>query len=321
MPGVIATGKNLYHDGLLTDVAIAAFNRNTDMYIAQRLFPIVDVAKQGGDYFILDTDSWLRAPNTIRPPKVAPVEIEYQVSSEQYYCKNYAARVAVPDEDIVNANNPVAPLERGAEFVVDVLLRGYEMRVANIVTSGANLGSYVALTGTAKWSDIANSNPIADVTTAHAFIRSRTGFEANTMVIDAATLGVLKMHPLVVERFKYSTGGQVGDKQIAELFNVSNLLVGKAPVNRAPYNAAASITNVWGTSCILAYVPPTAPSMMTAAFGLTFRWSPPEFGAPLAVRRYPSADPGRKSTMVEAAVYQDEKVVARNLSYGILNTI
>ena len=84
--------------------------------------------------------------------------------------------------------------------------------------------------------------------------------------------------------------------------------------------ATASITNIWGNNCILAVVKPGI-SLQTATFGLNFRWTPEGIAAPMQVSRYNAADPGRKVEVVEASYYGSEKIVAKQLAYGISGTL
>jgi len=319
MPANSPVGRGAHLDAPLTNVAIKAFQSRAE-FIAQKIFPVVPVGKQSDKYYVIDKQNFLSVPDTLRAPKTSPKRIEFQVSSNSYFCDNYALAGENAKEDLANADNAIMLRENTVELVMDTLLRDFEVRVANTVTSGTNLGSYVSLTGTAKWSDSVNSDPISDVTTAHAFIRQNTGLKANTMVIDEDTLHVIDRHPILMDMYKYTSGGRVSFEEIKKAFKVDNMFIGQGIKENALENATSSITNIWGNNVILCRVVPGV-SRQTQTFGLSFRWTPAGMPAPMVARRYNDPDPGKGIEVVDVSYYQDEKIVATDLAYGILATL
>jgi hypothetical protein len=151
------------------------------------------------------------------------------------------------------------------------------------------------LTGANKWSAGATSDPIADVNTGHAFMRGQTGLTANIAVIDYDTMVTLRRHPLFLDLYKQVQGGQVTDAQIAEQFRVKQILIADAILENAKEGGTSSMTNMWGNICLLAHVEPAQSMEDVTTFGLGFRWTDPELGAPFAIRTYDDADPGKRS--------------------------
>jgi hypothetical protein len=313
------SGRDIHVDTPLTNLAIKAFDGGIQG-VAPILCPPVPVGKQSDKYFVIDPNSWLRIPDTRRSPKTAPNQFDWQVSSDSYFADNFALRADNSFEDLDNADMAISLRENSTAVCIEALMRDYENRVASIVTSITNVGSGVALTGVNKWSDYVGSDPIADVTTAHAFITNNTGMVANTLVIDKDTYAIVRRHPLLLDMFKYTSGGFLNDDQLKGVFNVDQILIGRGVKNNALENATASITNIWGNNVILAKVNP-AITKQTATFMLAFRWQPSNMPAPMQVLRYNDPDPGRKVEWVESGYYQDEKIVAKNLAYAITGTL
>lgn len=312
-------GRDAHHDAILTNLAIAAF-ASADGFIGQSVFPSVPVGKESDRFFIIDPDSWLLVPDTRRARKTKPKRIEFKVSSDAYFADNYALSGENAFEDLANADMSIQLRENTTAIVLDGLLRDLEVRIANIVTSATNLGSGVALTGAAKWSDYSGSDPVADVTTGHATIRAKTGLTANTAIIDYDTMMTLRRHPLMLDMYKYTQGGEVTDAQIAAVFKVQQILIGNGIKNNAVEGATRSITNIWGNNCILARItPPTG--LKTATLGLGFRWRPDGIPSDMQAVRYNDPDPGKKVEVIEAGYYQDEKIVASDLGYAITGTL
>ncbi len=313
------SGRDVHFDRPLSNIAIKAFQTRAD-YIGNQIFPMVRVPNQSDKYFIIGKDRYLLTPNTRRAPKTAPARIEFDVSSEGFFCDNFALASENAKEDLANADNALNLRRNSVSLVMDGLLRDQEIRIANKVTSLSNLGSGTTLSGTAQWSDFVNSSPLSDVTTAHAFIENTTGLRANTLVIDKDTVAVIRRHPELLDLHKHTTGGQVTVEQMRQAFDVDTVLIARGIKNEAKEAQTASITNIWGNIAILARVIPGV-SLETQTFGLSFRWRPSNMQADMQVLRYDDPDRGKNVEIVSTQYFADEKIVAADLGYGIKDTI
>lgn len=318
MPETVS-GRDIYRDVPLANVAIKAFYGAT-AFITPQLFPAVDVVKETGEYYIIDPNSWLLVPNTRRARKNSPRRFEWKVNSAKYVTDNHALAGELAKEDLANADAAIRLRENTTLAVTEGLLRAKEDRVALLVTSISNVGSGVALAGANKWGDYVGSNPITDVTTARAFIRQRTGLNANVGAADEDTIETLRTHPVLLDYYKYTSGGILSVEQIALAFRLEKIIVGTGIKNMAPEGATASLVNIWGNNFLLAHVEPAA-SLQTATFGLSFMWSPEGVPPAMQVERYDDPDPGKKLEIVQVGYYGTEVVVARDLSYLIGSTL
>lgn len=311
---------NAHIDVPLSNLAVMAFDTGNDMFVGDRLLPEIPVGKQSDSYYVINPDEFFRVPNTRRAPRTEARRVQFTTSTGTYFAHNYALAGENALEDLANADNPIRLRENSVNLVVNDLRLDQEVRIAGLVTSISNVGSGVQLTGTAKWSDN-GSDPVADVTTGHAFIRSNTGFVANTAVIDWDTLQIVRRHPLLLDMYKYTQGGELPDARIAEAFKVDRLLVGRAIRNVGKEGQTASMSNVWGNNVVLAYVG-QATGMQSQTFGLRFRWQNPAHPAAFAVETRLETGAGTKKVeIVETGYFQDEVVVARNLAYVVQNTL
>lgn len=312
--------KDVHIDVPLSNVAVEAFSSGD--FVAPQLFPVVDVRKQSDKYYTITRNTWLRTPSTaLRSPKTSPLRVEFDVSSDNYFADNYALASENAHEVIANADDPIQLRARTTRFLVEALMRDMEVRVANLVTSITNIGSGVVLAGANRWSQYGSSDPAADVTTGHAFIRSNTGLIANTALMDWDTYQTVRRHPVMLDMYKYTQGGIVNDAELKAVFKVDRILVSNAIRNAAVENATASLVNIWGNNFLLCHITPTPVGVRTATFGLAFRWLNPELPAPWGVRVYNDPDPGKKTEITEVGYYSDEKVVAAQLAYLVNTTI
>lgn len=315
------TAQQAHIDVPLSNMCLQAFRRGT--YVGTSLFPTVPVQKQSDVYYTIDKATWMRLPSSaLRAPKTRPRRIEFNTSTDRYFADNYALAGENAHEALRNADSPIRLRQRTGVKVVGDLAGVQEVRIANKVTSISNIGSGVLLTGTSKWSDYGNSDPIADITTGHAFIRNNTGVRANTLLLDYDTHEIVRRHPVLLDMYKYTQGGFINDAEIMECFKVGRLIVADAIRNVAPEGQTASMVNIWGNNALLCYVDAAAPGMETVTFGLGFEWPGEEGGAlGMQARVYDDPDPGKKVEVVEVGHYMDEKIVARELGYLVGNTL
>lgn len=312
-------------DRPLSNLAISAFNSPGEGLIGDQIFPSIPVDNQSDKYFIIEKDAFRRIPDmSRRAPGTSARRVQFVVSCDAFYCDNYALATETPLEFIANAEAAIRFRQNNTRLVVTQLQLEQEVRIARLVTSISNVGSGVQLTGTSKWSDFANSDPLGDVNTGHAFIRMQTGLLPNTAIIDWDTAMILRRHPRVLDMFKAVQGGEATMANLAELFKVSRVLVPQAIVqneNESSATSTMSATNVWGNNVVLAHLGAST-GLESQTLGLRFRWSPPIFPAGMAVAIGQETQAGgKKVEIVEAGYYQAEKIVARDLGYVIQNTL
>lgn len=321
------TGRQLHIDTPLSNMAVKAFG-GRDKYIADQVFPVVPVAKQSNGYYVLTPASWLRTPTTLRAPKTKARRIEFDVSTDTYFAKNYALAGDIALEDLANADDPVRIRENTVNVVLDGLLRDWEYRlVQKIITSG-NVGTATTLTNSNKWSAVDYANPVGQIMSAQAFIAGQTGLLGNTLIVDYLSYGLLSLNKYMLDTTRYVSAGVLTDVQIRALlapFGIERILIGRGVYNSAIEGATASVKPIWSNSgtagfAIVARLD-QAPSLETATWGLSMRWQPEGFPAPLTVGRQQFAGPGTENIeVVEAQYWQDEKVVAPTLAYALWAT-
>jgi len=323
MAGSTPIGADSHVDVPLSNLAVSAFSDGTDEFIADMLFPSITVAKQSDKYYTIEKDHFLMVPGdqALRAPKTKARRVEFTISSDSFFALNYALANEESLENLANADTAIQLRQNSVRLITSQLRRAQEDRIASLVTSISNVGSGVSLTGTAKWTDYVNSDPIGDVRTAHAFIRSQTGLVANTMVIDWDTLQIIRQHPDLLDMYKYTSGGELSNSQLGDVFQVDRMLVGRAIKNVGKEGQVASVNNIWGNNVLLAYTG-AATGLQTATLGLRFSWRPAGFPAAFAVERAVESGAGtRKVEVIEAGHHQDERIVAANLGYLISATL
>lgn len=328
--GVSLTGNSGHIDVALSNFAVMAFDTGEAGLIGNLICPAVSVARQSDKYHILEGRNFLtdEGDGARRAPKAAARRIEYQTSSDSYFCDNFALAHEFGIDEQANLDAVLAATlgQARTKLVTTKLLRAQEIRIANILTSVSNIGSGVVLSGGAKWSDYVNSNPLADIDSGQAFIQAQTGVVANTIAMDWNTAAVLRRHPAFLDLYKYTDGGTVTLEQLAKAFNVDQIYIAKAiKQNRKEGTTTSSMTTIWGNNAVLMYVPPgnTATFESPAAPLTRFQWNdngiyPAGFGVMTAIEN----NAGQKHIeIIEVGHYQAEKVTVPKFAYAVTATL
>lgn len=327
-----ASDRGVYTDVPLSNFASMAFASANSMegFIAEQLIPAFGVPKQSGYYPVIDAQAFQRVEGgALRAPRTKANKVNWTLSSAQFFAPNYAFSHDIALEDMSNEDASINLRNNGITLVVGGLKLLQENRCATLLTTNANVGSSVNLTtaaaGLPKFSDFVNSDPLAVVSTAQAFVRQRTGLIPNTAAIDYDTMSVLKRHPALIDYFKYTAGGLLPNALIAELFGVpaDRLYVASGiKENQNEGLGASSVTNIWGNMLLFAYVGPNLGQQSQTPFA-RFQWQqngiyPDNLGVMTSVD---DSAGGTHSEIIEVGHFQAEVMVAKNLCYLIKNTL
>lgn len=314
------TGRQVHLDTPMSNLLVAAFETQGD-FVAQRIFPVVPVGKQSDKYYTVNKNAWLKQPKTARAPRTAANRIEFDISSDAYFADNYALAAEIPVEDMANADAALNLRRSNIAMISRGLLADFEIRTVAAVA--ANVSTISRVTGASAWDAVSSADIQGQVQDAHLSIFQNTGLRANTIVLDYQTYLYAKRNSALLSRFQYTATrpSLLNDDQIREAFMVDNVLIARSQKNNANIGVAtASITSIWGPTALLCRVETGAPSLMTATYGLSFRWTDPALGAPMAVTSALEDAAGQRHIeILEGGYYQDEKVIASALGY-LINT-
>ncbi len=274
----IATSRQVHIDAALTQFAIA-YMQSADQFVADKVFPIVSVGKQSDYYHVFARDAFLRATARKRAPGTKAAEKNVSLSSERYSADVWGLEGVIADETRKNADPAVNIEAATVNAVVSDMLITREMEWVNSFFATSIWGT--DMTGVAsspsasqfvQWSDGANSNPISDIETGRNTIWQNTGMKPNTLTVGPQVHSALKRHPLIVERYKYTTSDSVTNEMIARVLEVDRYLVAGAVQASSVEGATHAGAFVAGKGALLTHSPAN-PNAMTASAGMTFAWT------------------------------------------------
>jgi len=278
----LPTASDVHVNRPLTNISIAYIQKQTN-FVADKVFPIVPVAKQSDAYFVYDNAYWNRDEMEIRAAGNESVGNGYSVDgTNTYYCPVYAFHKDIPDQIRANADAPLNLDREATEYVtLKALIKREKLFAASFMTGGVWTYDYDGAASSPgsgevlQWND-SSSTPIEDVWDAKQSILQKTGFEPNVLVLGYPVYKALVNHPDFVDRVKagQTPGGAaiVDTAEMAQIFKVPTVVVMRGIENTAKEGASASHSFIGGKDALLVYAPP-APGLMTPSAGYIFSWT------------------------------------------------
>lgn len=166
-----------------------------------------------------------------------------------------AIRQPVPYTDEQEAAAQNIPFNLRASAVRNVtnqIQLGREIRVATLVNNAASYSAgYTADKAGSRWSDFANSDPVADVRDA----QSRMLIRPNIGITSRRGADILERHPKVAAALGGSLqSGQYNDLQrVARLFNLREIIVGDTLYQTSAKGQNLTTGNIWADNFAMHY--------------------------------------------------------------------
>lgn len=299
--------------------AVALSYRNPDM-IADQVLPRVE-ASDSFYYYKHNRDEAFTIPDTKMGRKSEANEVEFSATRVDSSTEDYGLKDAIPASDERKAQgSPIDPMATATERLTGLITLDRERRVAGMVFNAGNYATAnkLTLSGTAQWSDYANSDPLTDILTALDAMIMR----ANALTLGQAVWSKLRMHPKIVEAVK-GTGagldaqGMISRQQFVDLLEIKNLYVGQAFVNASKKGATTVLARTWGKHAALLYQEPVSAPETATTFGFTA-----ESGGGLRTRDWFDPKIGTDgATVVQVVDTVREVICADDLGYLFTNAV
>lgn len=299
--------------------------------IADDVMPRVNVGGELYKYDVYNTAEMFTVPDTTVSRRGAPNQVEFGATQKTGKVVDRGLDAPVPVRDIEAAaaqrragNTSFDPEARAVEGVTNLVRLDREVRVAEIVQNADNYDAdkVEALAGGDQWSDKDNSDPLAAITDAcdKTFIA-----RPNIGVTTRRVATFLRRHPVIVESV-LGTGakrGKVRLQDLAELFELDEILVGDSYVNTARPGRDAAYARTWGNSFALLHRNRAAQAKDgLPTWGFTAEWHIKGNGAMVA-GRIPDPNGGGLlgSITMRAGEFVEEHVQAKSSGFLFQNVI
>jgi hypothetical protein len=263
------TSGQVHIDVPLTNISVA-YVQDQNNFIASKVFPDLNVAKQSNKYFVFDRNAFMRDHMQKRAAGEESAGSGYALSNDSYFCDVWALHKDISDFDRTNTDSPLDADRNAVTFLTQqALIRKERQWASDFFTTGVWTTDK---TVTNQWSDYVNSDPLGDVDEGKEQILTDTGMLPNTLVLSYKVFNKLKNHPDIVDRIKYTSSRVVTEDVLASLFGVSRILVPKAIADTTAEGKAAAPALIHGKHALLCYVAPS-PGLEAVSAGYTFNWT------------------------------------------------
>ncbi len=270
---------DVHLDAALTNFSLAYMQDATN-FVADTVFPSVPVDHKSNKYFVFAKDAFLRAGGAQVPFGQEAPRGGFNLSSDSYDVGTPWRWAFDMTPDIAANSDPGVNMDQAASaFIMNGLLVQREVNWASQFFAAGKWGTDITgavagngTTTTTYWNDDAGSDPITDVSVGRQTMLANTGYLPNTLVVSFPVHEALKKHPLIVDRFKYTSSESITEGMLAALFEVQNYVVAKAVQATSQEGQTITTALVLGKHALLCYSAP-APSLLAHSAGYTFVWS------------------------------------------------
>jgi hypothetical protein len=277
------TGRDLYIDKLLSNVSLG-YSLIPGDFVADQIFPIVNVPQQSGKIGKYNKGDWFRDEAEKRAPGVESSGGGYKHEDPaEFFCDEWAFHKDIVDEDIDNADDVFDAEEDATSYVTDKIRISRERRFSS---SFFGTGLYTTdLSGVTitpgsdefKCWDESGSTPIEDIDGAKLIMRLLIGRVPNVLVVSERVHFTLKNHSEILDRYKYTTSENITKGILANVFEVDKYLVAASVYAPNAEGIATADTLAYSLNqygALLAFVEPS-PSKRRPSMGYTLRWNRP----------------------------------------------
>ncbi len=310
-------------DPALTAIAVN-YRNSSAMLIADEVLPRVPVMSEEFKWTWYPPEESFTVPDTLVGRKGRVTEVEFTGEERVGSVKDYGLEDVIPMKDIDRARDMRAqrrstfsPVDRATEALTDLLLLDREVRVAAKVFDPAvyDADKKVALSGTSRFSDFAGSDPIGVIGDA---LDATFIMRPNVAVMGRSVWSKLSTHPDVVKAAHGNSGdkGRATRQQVAELFELDEILVGESFVNTARKGQAATMSRVWGKHISLIHRNRQADSGRGVTFGYTA-----EYGGRMAGQWFDRNRGLKGAQVIRVGEQVDEIIAAPAVGYLIENAV
>lgn len=308
--------RNLHVDSIMTNFSLQY--KNEEM-IWQEVMPVVPVGKRSDKYMKYNKANAFRLFDDKIGPRSLANEIDWDVTPDNYSVKDHALADWVAQEEIDNADTPLSPERDSNDFINMMLDVAQEKRVADVFTTAANypVGNKVTLAGATQWTG-ASDNPIKDIQDAIEACFQR----ANTIWFGVDAWLAFRRLPEILDavkaasRVQTNSGGLATQSEVAALFDVDRVLVGRARYISSKEGQTDTYARIWGKHAGALYVPPGQVGVRTISFAKTFSET-----RKLTFRSFDEKRGMKGAVYLKTGWNSDEKITASDIGYLIENAV
>ncbi len=249
-------------------------------FIANRVFPVVDVAMQSGNFGKIPIEQLLQQRDTKRAPGSGYARGSFTFDDATYACVEHGAEEPVDDREAKMYAEYFDAEVIASLRAYSAVLRNAEQRVADAVFNTTTWTGSDLTTGiTNEWDDATNAVPITDVEAAVQKIYDNSGLWANALIVNRKVFRNLRNSDQIIDRINSAGAGSpskasdVTVEMLAQVFDLDNIIVAGSTKNGAKEGQSASPEQIWSGEYAMVCKVATSQDFREPCIGRTFHWS------------------------------------------------
>lgn len=248
-------------------------------FIGTQVAPVINVAKQIGQFGKIPLEQLLSNRETRRAPGAGYSRKNWKFSVAQYATEEHGAeepvdaREAEMYSDYFDAE--MMAVQRARH---DVLINA-EKRLASMLFNATTWNGAALTTAiTNEWDDAVNAVPLTDVEAAVRKVWLGSGLWPNALVINRAVFRNLRNCASIIDRIKYQgfqdvRASSITPQALAALFDLDYVIVAGGLKNTANDGQNASIAQVWSDEYAMVCRVATTNDPREPCVGRVFHWA------------------------------------------------
>lgn len=318
--------KNLGHiDRALGNISVA-YMQAEDAFIADKVFPIINVTKQSDVYYVYSKADMFRNEVQERGRGAESAGGNWNVTlADPYHCRKYAYHYDITEEERVNYDKPLDVDRDTTEWLAQKMLLKREVDFSTKYFRTGVWGKDIqaGVTGGPKKFSDATSDPVAMINEQMLAMAEASGRKPNFAIMAPDVLYALKNHDAILDRIKYTQKGVITLDLIASLFELEKIYVPWAVLNSGPqtpgYGDDATPSKIdmnflYKGKMLLGHRA-KRPSLKTPSAGYIFAWTGMEGASAYGSRmvRIKMDQLGLGTERLEMEMAYDQKVICKDM--------
>lgn len=282
-------------------------------FVSDIIFPVVQVAEISGTYPIYDKRNRFALPDTRRAPKSPYNKVSWGMSWDTYKCEDWGLEEIIDDKEKKISKNQLNLTIDTTEIVTDLVMLAREKRVIDIVTDNTVITNTTNLTGTNRWNDYSNSDPITVIEAGKIAISDAIGREPNTLILGKDVWDKLKWHPALTSKIQYVKEAVLTKQIVAALLGFDRVEIAASQYASSKKGQTTTLARLFGKNALICYVEP-APGIKKISLGYVMEYE-------ARTVKPPYRDKDNIGDVIRVTEYTDEKLVAADCGYLITNAV
>ena len=251
-------------------------------FIGQRALPVVEVAKQSGNFGKIPLKELLQNRETKRAPGSTYNRGDWNFEATTYACDEHGIEEPVDDREAEMYRDYFDAELVSAQRAMRAVVENQEKRVASLLFNATTwTGSALTTAITNEWDSNHTSDaiPVEDVEAAVQAVYDGSGLWPNALILNRKVFRNLRLLDQIRDRIEASGAGSpakasdVTPDMLARVFDLDYVLVAGGSKNTANEGQSASIEQIWSSEYAMVAKVAVTGDFREPCVGRTFHWS------------------------------------------------